>query len=154
MFLIVCTLAFILLHQPSEGHSIYDALSRNNLEQIEESIARYEKSSSTSLVNAYLGALYMRRASFIKAPAEKSAAFRRGKEILETEINNHPQNAEMRLLRLMIQENCPPFLRYNGHIDEDKQFVLNTFLSLNEELKQVIRHYALSSAALKSELLP
>jgi len=155
------TLAFIYImlislpvFQPSDRRSVYDALSEGNIQLLEENISRYEELNRGALENAYLGALYMRSASFLRTPAEKSSVFKKGKSLLEEAISSHPQHAEMRLLRLMIQENSPPFLRYNNNINEDKQIVLQNFRRFDEALKQIIRDYANVSEALKDETLP
>jgi len=104
---------------------------------------------TTQLSAAYKGTLMMRRANFEKGVAGKLELFKKGKVILEDVIRQDSLNAEYRFLRLMIQENCPGFLKYHSNISDDATRVKQFYKNFSPDLKSVISDYAKTSAALK-----
>ena len=61
----------------------------------------------------------MKQAGFKFLPTKKLSLFIEGKNLLENAIAKHPKNVEMKLLRLMIQENAPRFLGYSDNCTKD-----------------------------------
>lgn len=146
-------LTFITVQADNDRKAFYNALSGNSLEEVEKSIIKYERQKSGSKVNAYLGALYMKKAFFLKVPKEKMETFRKGQNMLESEISNNPNNTEYRFIRLILQEHSPKILKYNSNIEEDTLFVINNFSRLDTEMKQIITDYSGSSKHIKPEEL-
>jgi len=78
--------------------------------------------SDTPVLVAYKGA-----ALALLARYEKLAA--RGPKVkeavpwIEHAVAEDPGNAEIRLIRLSVQEHLPKFLKYNSDIEEDRQFI-------------------------------
>lgn len=61
---------------------------------------------------------------------------------IEQAVAEEPNNAEIRLIRLSVQEHLPKFLKYNHNIDEDKQFVLEALPTIQDEgLRAMINGY-------------
>lgn len=127
---------------------IYDALSGNSLEQIDNIILELDKDTPPLLVNAYKGALNMKKAAFLNSLTQKLNTFNQGKALLETEITKLPLNVELRFLRLIIQENAPALLKYNSNLQEDKQIILLGYKKSDEELKTIINNYSKKSKIL------
>ncbi len=72
---------------------------------------------------AYLGALQTIRASHVLNPLSKLQTFEQGRNHLEQAVRKAPQNPEIRLIRLSVQQNAPRFLGYHRQIAEDEKFV-------------------------------
>ena len=100
---------------------------------------------------AYLGTLTMKKAEFVKTVAEKIRLFNHGRKQLESAIKQRPQNAEYRFLRLSVQENCPPILKYNQNIREDAQLIRASYKGLEPEVRSAILDYCKISRTLKKE---
>ena len=129
---------------------VYEALSGDSLETVENALSSLNTANTNSLNNAYSGALMMKKASFLKVPAKKVNIFKKGAKLLEAEIAAYPNNTEYRFLRLAVQENAPSILKYNKNIDEDKTVIINNFTQLNAELKRHIQDFASKSANLST----
>lgn len=63
-------------------------------------------------------------------------------EWIEKAVKADSDNAEIRLIRLSVQENLPKFLGYNDNIDEDKKFVKDALPNIKDkELTEMINGY-------------
>ncbi|ACT96983.1 hypothetical protein [Dyadobacter fermentans] len=129
--------------------TFYEALSSGEEDSIDQMLSKLEGEKSTSKMNAYKGALTMKKAGFVKGVGGKVKTFKRGAHLLEDEIKSNPGNTEFRFLRLTIQEHAPGILKYNKEIDADKQAVVSGYARLDADLKNVIAGYAKDSKVLK-----
>lgn len=132
----------------------YKAFSGKTEQELDEMISLLEKEKSTSATLAYQGALYMKKANFVKGVNNKIKTFKKGAHILEDEIAKNPSNAEFRFLRLAVQEHAPKILKYNKNISEDKKAIINGYKSFDPELKKIVKNYAAGSAVIKIDDLP
>lgn len=147
LFLLLGLNTFLSL-KAVERNTFYNTLSGNSLENIDNTIKILEKEKATPIINAYKGSLLMKKSSFITKPKEKLAIFKTGRMLLEEEIEKQPNNIEMRLLRLIIQENCPKILKYNTQLEEDKIIIIKGFSSSEKDLKSIIKDYSKTSKIL------
>ena len=127
----------------------YKALSSGQEDSIDRALARLQTEKSSPKVNAYKGALTMKKAGFVKGVGGKVKTFKKGAHLLEDEIKSNPGNTEFRFLRLAVQEHAPGILKYNKEIDADKQAVVSGYDKLDADLKNVIADYAKDSKVLK-----
>ena len=127
----------------------YKALSSGEEASIDKVLAKLETEKSSSKVNAYKGAMTMKKAGFVKGVGGKVKTFKKGASLLEDEIKSNPGNTEFRFLRLTVQEHAPGILKYNKEIDADKQAVVSGYGKLDADLKNVIADYAKDSKVLK-----
>lgn len=75
-------------------------------------------------------------------PLKKMSYFNTGKETMESAVKKDPKNLEIRLMRLITQENVPKFLGYSQHIKEDRKFLTQQYLTTaDEDLKIYIKDY-------------
>jgi hypothetical protein len=130
--------------------SFYKAFKSESLEIISNELEVLKSQKETSLNNAYIGALTMKKSSQLSALKEKLEVFKIGHSLLEKEISSQPGNIEYRFLRLVIQEKSPKILKYNSNIEEDKSMVIEGFNQLPTNIKQFIRDYCSNSLVLKS----
>ena len=103
-------------------------------------------------VEAFEGALLMKKAGMGGSPASKLHLFKEGKKMLEKAIQQEPGNAEYRFLRLIVQENAPGFLGYKNDIEKDSAFIRKSYPSLPEAVQQAISRYNKKSKVLKLDL--
>lgn len=129
--------------------SFYEALSSGSEKKIEAEIAKLNNTKTASLTNAYLGALLMKKAGFLKGAGAKVKAFKKGAGLLEEEINANPANPEYRFIRLTIQEHAPAILKYNKNKAEDKKVIMSAFGDLEPDLQRIIKDYSRSSKVIK-----
>ncbi len=72
-----------------------------------------------------------------RAPKVKEAV-----QWIEQAVAEEPNNAEIRLIRLSVQEHLPKFLKYNDQIEEDKQFVQEALPHIQDDgLRMMINGY-------------
>lgn len=68
-----------------------------------------------------------------------------GATSLESIIKSNPNNAELRLIRMSVQENIPKIVGYRGSLKDDKAFLLNNYSKQNTALKSYIKRFAMQS---------
>ncbi|MCF0042618.1 hypothetical protein [Dyadobacter fanqingshengii] len=134
----------------SDKKAFYKALSSGEDAAIDEQLADLSKGKQSSRINAYIGALTMKKAGLVKGVKGKVKTFKKGAQLLEDEIKSNPANTEYRFLRLAIQEHAPGILKYNKQLDEDKEAVIAGFNKVDSDMKSVIANYAKDSKVLSS----
>ena len=132
--------------------AIYNALASDSKEIVQKQLSGVQSLKETSEVKAFKGALQMKAAQFEKTAKDKMSLFNAGKKILESEIKSNDGNVEYRFLRLLIQENAPKQLKYNGNIEDDVASIVLGYSKLKESTKTAIESYAKKSASLKGLL--
>jgi DNA-binding transcriptional regulator GbsR (MarR family) len=132
--------------------AIYGALSSDSKELVQKQLDELQKLKESSESKAFKGALTMKVAQFQKTPKEKLDLFNAGKKLLETEIKSNDVNVEYRFLRLLIQENAPKQLKYNGNITEDATSIISGYSKLKDSTKTALELYAKKSSSLSGLL--
>lgn len=75
-------------------------------------------------------------------PLKKMSYFKGGKTNLENALKADPKNLEIRLMRLITQENAPKILNYHQNISEDRKFLISEYNKTEDEnLKIYIKKY-------------
>jgi hypothetical protein len=127
----------------------YKVFSAKSEAGIDAMIEKLEHEKPSSLLYAYQGALYMKKADFVKGVNEKVRTFKKGARLLEDEITKKPSNTEYRFLRLTVQEHAPKILKYNKDLNADKKAIETGYKNLSPELKEIIKEYTSGSKLLK-----
>lgn len=127
----------------------YAVYSTASLDGINNFITKLENGGSSEN-KAFLGALFMRKSGLISSRKEQLSFFKKGRVLLEKEIEESPNNAEYRFLRITIQEQAPKILGYNRNLDQDKKVLIKGFKDLNPETQKAIIGYAKKSHLLKN----
>ncbi len=103
------------------------------------------KNEDTILI-AYKGAVTTMMAKYAQGIKDKKAFFKDGRELLEYAIETEPKNVEIRCIRLSVQENIPKITGYHKNKDEDKQFILDNYTSMEDKgAKDFVKDYASQS---------
>ena len=97
--------------------------------------------SDKAVMVAYKGAAKMLLARY-EPLTKRKPKIKEAVEWIEKAVKADPDNAEIRLIRLSVQENLPKFLGYNDNLDEDKKFVKEALPNLKDkELAEMIKGY-------------
>ncbi len=99
--------------------------------------------------DAFVGALTMKKAGFGALPGKKLKLFKSGHKKLEAAILKDSTNAELRFLRLQIQENSPAFLGYKRDIEKDEAYIRKSYKNLPEVIQRAILDYSKESKTFK-----
>lgn len=104
--------------------------------------------SKTAVIQAYKGAaLILQSKSTAK---NRKQIFTAGAKLIEESISKEPNNIEIRLIRLSIQENIPKALKYNANIQEDVSFIQKHKNAIKDsELKSYVNQYVELSRSFK-----
>ncbi|WP_343633027.1 hypothetical protein [Fluviicola sp.] len=153
-YLILILIAVVSLSSYSQldRKAIYSALASDSKDIVQKQLDGVQGLKESSEVKAFKGALQMKAAQFQKTAKDKLNLFNAGKKLLESEIKSNDSNVEYRFLRLLIQENAPKQLKYNGNIEEDALNIAAGYSKLKESTKAAIESYAKKSASLKGLL--
>lgn len=90
--------------------------------------------AESSISLAYYGLCEAMMAEHLFLPTSKISSFKKGKLKIEQAISDHPENSELRYIRLLIQLNTPKFVNYHGEISEDLQyFVENLHIQIIDD---------------------
>lgn len=120
-------------------HYMTAAESLANSNKFSELLSSVDKSDSKILV-AYKGAATALNAKYA-ARDQKKANFIEGVSLLEFAAKAEPNNLEIRLIRLSIQENTPKILNYKKNITTDKAFIMQHLRNQNAALQSYARAY-------------
>ncbi|MDY7393862.1 hypothetical protein UMM65_01275 [Aureibaculum sp. 2210JD6-5] len=119
--------------------------------ELYEKLENIKKTDDATLVG-YKAASLTVKAKHENKIKDKKAFFKEGATLLEYIITEKPNNIELRLIRLSIQENSPKILKYKSKIEEDKTFIYNQLpLLKNKGLKEHIKGYVSKSNAFTTE---
>jgi len=129
----------------AQRSSFYDALHHGNLEALNNQLTYTAKVKDNNLRNGYEGAVCCRIAGMESTPLKKLETFKKGAGLLEEAIKQEPEKAELRFLRLIIQEHAPGILGYNENIKDDCLHIRQEYPHMDAELKVIVKDYDLNS---------
>ena len=99
--------------------------------------------------DGFAGALLMKKAGLVQGPKNRLELFKQGHKKLEAVLQKDSSNAELRLLRLMIQEKSPGILGYKTELGKDVLFIRNNFKKLPAAAQQAAIDYNKGSKVLQ-----
>ncbi|SHG81675.1 hypothetical protein SAMN05443549_10726 [Flavobacterium fluvii] len=119
-------------------------ISEGNAKEFASKLANIENEDNKTLV-AYKGASIVIMSRYKKEISEKSKNFKVGAKMIEFAVTSEPNNIEIRLIRLSIQEKAPKIVNYNKNKKEDKDFLLDHYKEQSGNLKAYIKNFMLQS---------
>ncbi|WP_114821699.1 hypothetical protein [Chryseobacterium sp. KLBC 52] len=102
-----------------------------------------KQSGSDAVTAGYKAAAKIMEAKIAKS--NRKSLVKTGATSLESIIKSNPNNAELRLIRMSVQENIPKIVGYRGSLKDDKAFLLNNYSKQNTALKSYIKRFAMQS---------
>ncbi|KRD11314.1 hypothetical protein ASE21_06295 [Flavobacterium sp. Root901] len=120
------------------------AKSETSAKEFTEKLAGVSASDDKVLV-AYKAASILLDSKFADKLKNKIDRFKEGAKLLESTIKSEPNNIEIRMIRLSIQENVPGITGYKKNIKEDKKFIAAHYAEQNAALKDYLKDFVLQS---------
>lgn len=125
--------------------------SKSNAEQFYTQLKNVKNSDNVVLVG-YKAAAIALKSRFEKPIKIKKQLFLEAKTLLEKQIERKPNEIELRLIRLSIQENTPKILKYKQNIEEDKKFIYKNVKAItNVEKLNYIKAFVAQSKSFTSQ---
>jgi hypothetical protein len=118
--------------------------SETNAKEFLEKLAGISGNDDKILV-AYKAASILLDSKFEKKLGAKMERFKEGAKLLESTVKSDPNNIEIRMIRLSIQENVPGITGYKKNIKEDKKFITEHYDEQNSSLKEYLKNFILQS---------
>ncbi|MCD0469474.1 hypothetical protein [Flavobacterium sp. JAS] len=118
--------------------------SESNAKEFSEKLATVSDDDAKILV-AYKAASILLDSKFEKKLRDKMDRFKQGATLLESTIKSEPNNIEIRMIRLSIQENVPGITGYKKNIKEDKKYITAHYAEQNSALKDYLKDFILQS---------
>ncbi|MBW7676957.1 hypothetical protein [Chryseobacterium chendengshani] len=137
-----------LFFQSSDLEALRNAYSKANLSM--EGAKNFieiadKKTSSDPVISAYKAAAEILEAKVTTEKNKRKSFVKSGATHLESVIKNNPSNAELRVIRMSVQENIPKIVGYSKNLKEDKAFILSNYSKQNAALKTYIKKFAMQS---------
>ena len=118
--------------------------SKTNSKEFIEKLSGVSNTDDKILV-AYKAASILLDSKFESVLGSKISRFKEGAKLLESTIKSEPNNIEIRMIRLSIQENVPGITGYRKNIKEDKKFITAHYAEQNGALKDYLKDFVLQS---------
>ncbi|AYN01119.1 hypothetical protein [Chryseobacterium sp. 3008163] len=137
-----------LFFQTSDLDALRSAYSKANLsnEGAKNFIEIAEKNSSSDpLTKGYKAAAEILEAKVTTEKNKRKSFVKSGATELESVIKSNPNNVELRLIRMSVQENIPKIVGYSKNLKEDKTYILSNYSKQNAALKVYIKKFAMQS---------
>ncbi len=116
--------------------------------QLDLFIEKTKKCSNPKAL-AYLASSLMWKAEYAFFPTKKLSFFKKGKQLLENLINQHPNMIEARYIRALLKSQSPKFLGYRNGFQVDLNYVKNNLANSNlpkqykNKITSVLKEYNL-----------
>jgi cell division protein FtsB len=152
MKLIVSLLTAFLFFFQTDLEALRNSYAKANLSNanLETFINIAEKQNgSDAAIKGYKAAAQIMEAKIAKQ--NRKSLVKSGASNLESIIKANPNNIELRVIRLSVQENIPRIVGYRGGLKDDKAFILNNYSKQNTALKNYIKNFAAQSKTISAE---
>lgn len=106
------------------------AINNSNItEKLSSDLKKISKPDA--LTQAYIASLEALKAKHAWNPFTKHQYMKSFGDMMNNAVNRMPENMEIRYLRYNIQYNVPSYLGYSSNLEEDRKFIVNSFLKKN-----------------------
>ncbi|WP_394774487.1 hypothetical protein [Flavobacterium sp.] len=120
------------------------AKSEANAKEFTDKLAGISNTEDKILV-AYKAASILVDSKFESLIGSKISRFKEGAKLLEATLKSDPNNIEIRMIRLSIQEDVPGITGYKKNIKEDKKFITTHYAEQSGVLKDYLKDFVLQS---------
>ena len=148
MKVLLSLFVFMFLSTPdiSEVRKLYPdaAKSENAAKEFHRKLFKISNENDMTLW-AYKGASFTLLAKFANKIPDKISNLKEGTRYIEAAVLSEPNNIEVRLIRLSVQESVARIVNYRKNKNEDKTFILSHYMDLNGSLKEYVKNFILRS---------
>lgn len=145
------TTALFLYFQSGDLSVLRNSYTQANLSNTntQNFINTAEKQSGTDAITiGYKAAAKIMEAKIAKKG--RPALVKEGATSLESVITKNPNNIELRLIRMSIQENLPKIVGYRSSLKTDKTFILKNYNKQNTAMKSYIKNFISQSKTMSA----
>lgn len=143
LFAILTSLLFFVQSDLEAVRSKY--ITAHQTKQNADSFVKLtQNAGNSSTMAGYKAAAKIVQAKFAVGDGRKKI-ITSGIRSLESTVNNDSDNAELRVIRMSVQENLPKFIKYNTNLSSDKSFLLKNYSKQSTALKAYIKKFAAQS---------
>lgn len=128
----------------------YVAKSKENAKDFTAKLSGISNNDEKILV-AYKAASIVLESKFENIIGSKISSFKKGAKLLEATLKSDPNNIEIRMIRLSIQEDVPGITGYKKNIKEDKKFITEHYAEQNGALKDYLKDFVLQSKSFSKQ---
>ncbi|UYW00986.1 hypothetical protein K5I29_10870 [Flavobacterium agricola] len=145
-FLLTCISAFMLFFADLDSaRKQFQSAQTNKTQALQFYQTTNQWTTQDPVLIAYQAAGKMVQSKFEKGKQQKKDLFKTGATQLNQLIASHPNQVELRFIRLTIQQNTPALLKYNANIDEDKAVIFSQYKNTDAKLQTFIKQYVETS---------
>ncbi len=126
------------------------AATESSANEFAAKMAGIDTNDDKTLV-AYKGASLAMTSKFKKKISEKISRMKEGAKLIELAITAEPNNIEIRMVRLSIQENVPAIVGYKKNIAQDKAFILQHYKEQPEALRDYIKNFMATAKSFSAQ---
>ena len=150
-FILTLVTAFLIFFQTDLDPLRYSYAKANaSTANTQAFINLAEKSTGSDPVTlGYKAAAQIMQAKIVKQ--NRKSLVKAGATSLESVIKSNPNNIELRMIRLSVQENIPRIVGYRGGLKDDKAFILNNYSKQNSAMKSYLKKFAMQSKTISDE---
>ncbi|MBD3583847.1 hypothetical protein [Flavobacterium selenitireducens] len=156
MKLLVLLLSFVLpmaalnLSQVRQAY-IAAAKSEAGAKKFASLLEPVTKDDNNKVLVAYKGCSLTLKSKHSNYLPDKISFMKEGAAYLDHAAQSDPQNIEIRMIRLSVQENVPFIVNYRDNIDEDKAMILSRYSNAPKEVKSHVGNYVRMSESFTKE---
>lgn len=140
--------AFLFYFQSSDLETLRNSYSKANQSSANTQAfidVAEKQSSSDPIISGYKAAAQIMEAKVTKEKGKRKSFVKTGATSLESIIKTNPNNIELRVIRLSVQENIPKIVGYHSSLKDDKTFILSNYSKQNSALKSYVQKFAAQS---------
>lgn len=140
--------AFLFYFQSSDLETLRNSYSKANQSNANTQAfidVAEKQSSSDPIISGYKAAAQIMEAKVTKEKGKRKSFVKTGATSLESIIKTNPNNIELRVIRLSVQENIPKIVGYYSSLKDDKTFILSNYGKQNSALKSYVQKFAAQS---------
>ncbi|MBK1895075.1 hypothetical protein [Chryseobacterium paridis] len=140
--------AFLFFFQSSDLEALRNSYAKANQSNANTQTfinVAEKQSASDPITSGYKAAAQIMEAKVTTEKGKRKSFVKTGATSLENVIKSNPNNIELRLIRLSVQENIPKIVGYHSSLKDDKAFILSNYSKQNSALKSYIQKFAAQS---------
>ncbi|RZJ65128.1 MAG: hypothetical protein EOO50_14910 [Flavobacterium sp.] len=133
--------------QLSQVRKSYTNAAKNeaNAEKFATLLESVTKTDANKTLVAYKGCALTLKSKFSNYLPDKISFMKEGAGHIDDAAAADPNNIEIRMIRLSVQENVPFIVGYRDNIDEDKAFIAANYAKTSKETRPFIKNFILQS---------
>ncbi|SCY59398.1 hypothetical protein [Flavobacterium caeni] len=138
----VLFLLFLRSADLSEVRKLYTdaAKSEANANAFANKLADVPDGDANKVLVAYKGCSLTLKSKFSGVLADKISFMKQGAKLIDAAAAAEPENIEIRMIRLSVQESVPRIVNYREHKKKDKALILKNYEEAGD-LKEYIRKF-------------